>query len=187
MRRSLSVLVLCVAILAVSGCYQKYYCKLFRVESARTDRIGSFSKELLDGKFGSLANSDMFIRVVAVWDSNNKDLMANTFYSFSVQQRAKGVLIDTLRVDSLVVSFRPLGEQYVLGKRSMAVMEGDYVPEPRVKTTFRDLTIPNSVDSILVSLTVRESSSKREIDREFSIAMTRYEGTVEKFGYRPKD
>ena len=76
----------------------------------------------------------------------------------------------------------------VTQRMATAVMVGDFVPEPRVKTSFRDITIPEGIDSILVKVTVRQPNGVApENVREFQIPMSRYEGTVEKFGIRPKN
>ena len=188
MKKKLSVAVVFLTLFALVGCYQKFYCKLFRVESADAGGNRSFSHELLDGRFGTLGNSELFIRIVALWDSNNKELLSNTLYSVSVQQRADDRLTDTLAIDSVVVLLLPSGKGVVTQRMATAVMVGDFVPEPRVKTSFRDITIPEGIDSILVKVTIRQPNGVApENVREFQIPMSRYEGTVEKFGIRPKN
>lgn len=188
MKKLTSIAVILVLVLVVAGCYQKFYCKLFRVELAGIGDGGSFSRELLDGKFGSFGDSELFIRIVALWDSNNKDLLTNTLYSVSVQQRVQEKLTDTLVIDSVTVTFRHSGESVVTHRTGTAVMIGDFVPEPRVKTAFRDITIPEDVDSIFVNVTVRKpAGSTPESIKDFRVSMSRYQGTVQKFGIRPKN
>lgn len=188
MKKLLLFAVVIVSFFILAGCYQKFYCKLFRVETSATGNSMSFSRELLDGRFGAFGNSEMFIRVVALWDSNNKELLTNTLYSISLQQRASDKLTDTLKVDSIVITYRPSGEQVVTHKTGAAVMIGDFVPEPRVKTMFQDITIPEDVDSIIVTMTVRQrNGSATETVKDFQVPMSRYQGTVQKFGIRPKN
>ncbi len=183
MRRSPLILVFVLTAVLSVGCSQSYYCKLFRTETARAGDTHSFSRELLDGSIGTYGNSDLLVRVVSVWDSNNEARLATNSYSVSVMQRANGDLTDTLLIDSVDITFHPSGERHVLPLYSRVVLDGYFVPTPRVKTKFRNVVIPPDVRAIEVKVTGRKANGAAlAATQEYSFTLTRFEASVKKFG-----
>jgi hypothetical protein len=183
MRKPSLILAFVLTTVLSMGCSQSYYCKLFRTETARAGNDHSFSRELLDGSIGTYGDSDLLIRVVSVWDSNNEARLATNSYSVSVIQQAIGELTDTLLIDSVEMTFRPSGERHILSLYSRVALEGYFVSRPLVKTKFRNVVIPPDVKAIEVRfLGRRANGAALAATQEYSFALTRFEAAVKKFG-----
>lgn len=176
-------------ILAIGGgCSQMYYSKLFRTENARTWSAHSFSRDLLDGTIGTNGNAEILVRVVSVWDSNNRERLASNSYSISVLQRARENLTDTLIIDSIAVVFEPSGVRRTLPRYSMIVLDGKFQRSPGIKTKFHNVVIPPDVNTITVQFAGRAvGPTAPEATREFAATLTRFEGAVKKFGRQKID
>ncbi|PWB71668.1 hypothetical protein C3F09_07565, partial [candidate division GN15 bacterium] len=166
-----------------AGCSQLFYCKLFRLETASIGSSSSFSRELLDGKFGTFENYDLFIRVVAVWDSNNPKRLANNAYSITISQRSQKKVTDTLLIDSVDVTFLPSGEHHTVLRHSIELVKGYNVPGPRVITRFSSIVIPPDVSAIEISFAARQAARAAEAAQSYTVKLVRFEGVVRKLGH----
>jgi hypothetical protein len=183
-----SFLILFGLILLFSGC-QHYYCKVFRLENVQLESESKFPETLLDEPLGKFQESDLFVRVVATWDSNNKNRLHRDTFSFAIEQRQGDVIKDSLKIDSLIIKLMPHGKSYLLQKLRDVLYSGDYLDKPRYRTVFSDMVIPNDIDSIRVSFIVKSKKNEQTMDnrKEFSFIMVRYIGKVKKPGIRPID
>jgi hypothetical protein len=178
-------------VLVIAGgwsCAQTYYTKSFRLSTEDPkDAISSFDR-LIDGPLGEFHHSQMFLRMVALYESNNVAKMNQQNFDILLEQRLPKGQSDTVAVDSLVLTMRPSGERRVLPRRRLLVYNGDSMPEPRIRSTFGSIEILPGTDTVLVSFVARggKSDVTGEV-REFSLTMIRFEGAMSKVGVQPKD
>jgi hypothetical protein len=183
-RCALILLVSVAAGIFPAGCSQLYYAKVFRLPGVLPQSGSAFSQALLDNKLESWQGSDIYIRIVATWDSNNPNRMISNVFNISVQQSGHGRFTDTLDIDSISITFLPAEERHTLARGAVSFVSREYVKEPIVKTMFGRLEIPDEVETIRVEFVATAGNSRlSSVDRkEYSVQLTRYEGQVKKFG-----
>jgi hypothetical protein len=139
---------------------------------------------MIDGKFAEFAGWDWLIRVVCLYETNNRQRLSRTEYSVLLQQTADNPPVVKSLVDSISVTFLPTGLISVLHLQKMSSDSLSFKDEYRCMLRFGAFDIPFGIDTIMLAFTARDETGTTE---DFQFRMIRYEGSHEKLGGFPKD
>jgi hypothetical protein len=181
--------VVLVVILAMAACSQTYYSKSFRLATEVPGQNAENISRLMDGPLEPFGKSPLSLRVVALYSSNSQSKMASNNFNILIEQRFPDKLIDSVLIDSMVVTFLPAGTAHVMHRQSLRLYEGKSMPEPRIRSGFGSLEIPTGIDTARVEFVAKCASSTggETISKQYSVTVIRWEGSYEKFGVRPTD
>ncbi len=182
-----AVLCLVVLIALMIGCSTTYYSTVFRVEGTRPkpqDELTSAPKDVIDGPIGQHLGWNWLARAVSSYETNDSSRLYRNTYAFTLQAVAKEPPAGRPIVDSLHITFQPIGSGQALPLTVRLIDTLSFGDETRLIYRFGSLDIPPEVDTLQIGFTPHDSVAGSEA---VSYRMVRYKATFEKFGFRSRD